>query len=204
MKTYIPIALAFIFAALLLRSCQENANANKAIISASNQATFWKDKAGRSNAEVDVLKMEKKTFREYHDQVVDSLKKQGIKIKHVDRIITINTVTRDTVVLTDDRYTDDWSSFTLEDSTLRYVIRDSLSLITYENHFGFLNLKKKYVVRATTFNPNTILTGIRSTEIYPKQRRVNFGVYTGYGLSLSEGEIRSGFNIGVGLQLRIF
>jgi hypothetical protein len=204
MKTYIPLAIAIILVGLLFRSCQENTNANKAIVSASDQATFWKDKAGRSNAEVEALKLDKQTFREYHELVVDSMKKQGIKIKHVDRIITINSITRDTVVLTNDRYADEWSSFTMEDSTLRYYIKDSLALITHHSKFGFLKLKSKYVTRATTFNPNTILTGIRSTEIYPKQRRINFGVYTGYGLSLNDGVLRPGPQVGVGLQVRIF
>ena len=203
-KIFIPYLISLVCAVLLFRQCERASRAEVALTNTTEEARIWEDKYGRSNAEISVIQMEKQSFRKYHVKVVDSLKKAGVKIKTVEKIVTINTSTTGSVVLKNNFFSDQWSKFSLKDSTLFFNITDSIPLSTYHRKFGFLNLKSKYTTRATTFNPNTVLTGITSSEITPKSPRVSLGVNVGYGLNLSGGVVRPGFHAGVGFQVRIF
>jgi predicted RND superfamily exporter protein len=167
-------------------------------------AKYWKDKYNHSNAQVSVLQADHNTFEIIHASVVDSLKKQGIKLKQVKRIETVTLVKRDTVVLVNHQYHDRWRDVYLKDSTLTETSRDSLALITMNSHYGFFNLKTKYVTRAISYNPHTILTGITSAEIVPRERRIHIGIYGGYGLTKVSNTVYAGPQIGAGFTFKIF
>jgi hypothetical protein len=163
---------------------------------------IWRDKYGRSNAEVEVLQSSSKI----HAKLADSLQQQlNIKPKTVTKIITISNTITDTVFLSKDRpVVSRWASFSLDSNRLVYSIRDSLALITYRKKYGLLHHKSKYVTRAVSFNPHANITGMTSTEIIPKERRISLGLYAGYGLSVSGGTVRAGWNTGLGVTFRIF
>lgn len=190
--------------AYLLHTCDRAKRVEYDLHAEQDKAKFWKDKDGRSNAEIAVIK---KDFQSYILKSEDSLKKLSIKPKTVTKIETMVTETRDTVYLTKHSpiFTNKWSMFELLDSNrVAYKIRDSLALITHTKHYGFLNLKTKYVTRAISFNPNTSITGLTSVEIIPRVRRLNLGMYAGYGMQLSGGTIRVGPSVGIGATFRIF
>jgi hypothetical protein len=190
---------------VLLNTCQEVKRVESAWHSQQEEVKIWRDKAGRSNAELRVLKLDFKSFNTLHNNIVDSLRKLGIKPKTVTKLVTVTTETRDTVYISKDKpFGNRWAMFNIVDDKLSYLIRDSLALITYNKKYGFLNLKTKYVTRVISFNPNTILTGMTSTEIVPGQRKISIGFYAGYGMQLSEGVIRIGPSFGIGVTHRLF
>lgn len=201
---FILLSIAVTVCAFWFRSCDSEQKSKSVLITSNANAVFWKDKFHHSNAQVSVLSLDKKTFKKTFDNMVDSLKKQGIKAKNVSRVVTLSTMTAGKVPFLRNHYSDNWESFSLIDSILSFSIRDSLALITHYQKFGFLNLKSKYVTQAISYNPHSNLTGITSVEIVPKTRRINLGLYSGYGLSLSNGEVRTGWQVGIGIQFRVF
>jgi hypothetical protein len=179
--------------------------AERSLITEHDVAKYWRDKLNHSNAEISVLQADRKTFEIIHASYKDSLKRQGIKLKQVKRIETINTVTRDTVVLVKNHYIDRWTDIRLIDSNkLSYKIKDSLALITINKPYGFLNLNTKYVTRAISYNPHTTLTGITSTEIIPHERRIHLGIYAGYGVTKVSTNVYAGPQLGAGISFRIY
>jgi len=203
--TTVIFVLALIFVgAGWMNSCEKAKRVESALHTSQEEAKIWKDKWGRSNAEAAVLQLDKENLRKHHNNVVDSLKKHGIKMRTVTRIETVNTVIRDTVPIYNSSWQDDWSFFEFDSTFFRYEIRDSLALVTHDKKYGFLNLKTKYVTRAIAFNPNTTLLGLTSSEIIPRERRLSVGLYAGYGATVSRDVVRVGPQIGVGLNYRIF
>lgn len=200
---FIPYLVAGVLLIMLLQQCEDATRAEVALQTTTEEAKIWRDKFGRSNAEISVLKLDQRSFRQYHARTVDSLKKAGIKLKTVERIVTVNTTTSGSVVLKNNMYSDPWTKFSFRSDTLHFNLRDSLSLVTYHKKFGFLNLRSKYTTRAITHNPFTTLTGITSSDIIPKTRRLSFGLNVGYGFNLSDGVVRTGWHAGVGFQFRI-
>jgi len=191
--------------AALMRAGSDVEKARRDLVTSKEDAVIWRDKFTRSNAQVSALQLDQQTFKQYHADIVDSLKAAGIKIRNVEKIVTVSSHTTDTVTLVKNQYVDRWTNIHLLDSnTIAYSNKDSLALVTHHKKFGFLNLNSKYVTQAIAFNPNTTLTGITSVEVVPKRNRLNAGIHTGYGITLSSGQVRAGWQVGIGLQYRIF
>lgn len=189
--------------ALNLRQCSTSRNAKAALEAATADAVFWRDKHNRSNAEILVLQTDLSLYKQTNKELIDSLKKEGIKPRDTKRVVTITEHTTDTLYVNKPRFSSPWLDYEwIDDSSLRLTVRDSLALITHDKRYGFLGLKKKYVTRAISYNPHTILTGITSTEIVPKQK-IGLGFYAGYGATLSGGAIRLGPQIGFGIHIRL-
>ncbi len=201
--TSILIALCVVLIFLQVRSCQEINFTKKQLELSGEKADFWRDKSNRSNAELAVLQLDKQTFKKYHAELSDSLKELNIKLKNVSGITTITKTITDTVPFVNNQYRDRWSFFKLENNKLSYSIKDSIALVTHHKKHGSLNHKSRYSVRVVSFNPAVQFTGITSTEIRPKQRRVNIGLYSGYGVTLT-GKPQFGLQVGIGIQYRIF
>lgn len=198
------VIIVILFLALI-HSCQETKRVASALHSQQEQAVIWRDKAGRSNAELRIAKLDLKTFQDLHRNVMDSLRQLEIKPKTVTKLITVTTETKDTVHITRGKpFGNRWANFNIQDDKLSYLIKDSLALIVHNKKYGLFNLKSKDVVRAISFNPNTILTGLTSIEIVPRDRKISFGVYAGYGMQLSGGVIRVGPTFGIGITHKIF
>jgi hypothetical protein len=172
----------------------------KAVVTLNRREVIWRDKYEHSNAEIENLKLDKKNLLKIHSEYADSLKKQGIKIKYVEKIVTLTKVTTDTVTLVKNQYVDRWTDIRLIDSNkVAYKFKDSLALITYDKKYGFLKLKTSYVTRATSYNPHTTLTGITSTEIIPHERRIHLGIYAGYGVTKVSTNVYAGPQLGAGI-----
>jgi hypothetical protein len=196
------VVIIIVLSLVLLNTCEKAKRVEHALHSQQEQAAIWRDKAGRSNAELKVLKLDVKNLQDLYN---DSLRNLDIKPKTVTKLVTVTTETKDTVYVTRDKpFGNRWATFTLQENKLSYFIRDSLALITHTNRYGLFNLKSKYVTRAVSFNPNTVLTGMTSVEIIPRTRKLSIGVYAGYGMQLSGGVVRVGPSFGIGVTHRIF
>ena len=187
----------------LLKECSNAKSYKHQLFQSTEQANVWRDKYGRSNAELAVLRTDYSTFKSLHKDIIDSLKSLNIKPRQIRSYHTITKNTTDTIYI-NKPYTDRWSSFIkINDSTLTYKINDSIALITHTKKYGLLNLKSKYVTRVISFNPNSMITGITSTEIIPRERRVSVGLQAGYGFVFAE-DVKLGFYFGGGVGIRIF
>jgi hypothetical protein len=155
------------------------------------KADIWKDKEGRSHAEIERLQLTNKELREVMPALLDSIKKDFAKVKPktIKSIVTVTTVVRDTIPFPVSNplsflYRDQWNEFKLnQNATLSISIRDSLALVSSGKRSGFLNLKTKYTTEAISYNPKVTLTGIRSIDIIPEERRWGIGVMVGYGVT---------------------
>lgn len=197
------VAIIFALAALNFYQYQNTKSAESAAVAASADATFWKDKSNRSNAEILVLQADKSLIKKMNGDLVDSLKKENIKLKNVKSVVTITKHTTDTVKVNKPHFKGPWFEYEwLDVETLTFLSRDSISLITHDKKYGFLNLRTKYVTRAISHNPNSMLTGITSVEIVPNRRKIGFGFYGGYGITVSDGILRAGPQVGLGINIR--
>jgi hypothetical protein len=159
---------------------------------AEQQATIWKDRSGKSHAEIERLQLTNKELRKGRPALVDSIKKTftGVRPRTITNVITLTTVLHDTVPFPvinplTFKYQDRWNRYSITpDSSLVVEVRDSMALLSSKKKYGFLNLKSKYTVEAVTFNKKVCLTGLRSVEIIPdRPRRIGLGILAGYGMS---------------------
>lgn len=200
----IMVIVIVLLATLNFHQCSSKKDIEKAAIAAAAEAEFWRDKNNHSNAEILVLKADKELIKKTNADLVDSLKKENIKLKNTKSVVTITKHTTDTVKVDKPRFEGPWFSYQwLDKETLAFFSKDSIALITHEKKYGFLNLRSKYVTRAISYNPNTILTGITSVEIVPKRRKLGLGLYVGYGATISQGIVRAGPQVGFGIQIRL-
>lgn len=201
----LPWALIIALTAILSHSCSALKERENLLESTQEKVVLWRDDAGRSRAQVKVLKSGQKAFEIYHKTLVDSLQ-ATIGTKKVSQVIYIDRVVQDTVeLLRDDRglivYKDRWTSFFQPDKDrLSYQIFDSLTVVSYNKKHGFLNMKKTYVTEVINHNPYVSMTGLKSFEIEPRDRRVGLGVSVGYGAT------KTGLSpyVGFGVYYRVF
>lgn len=201
------LAAVAILSFLLVRQYDKNSRLEEAYVASQDTVKVWQDKAGRSNAEIAVVKLSLAEAKRVEKKLLDSVKKvTGIKPKNIKSVVTVNTQTTDTVYLDfTSKFEDEWGSFELLDSsTLAYTLRDSIMLVHHNQKHGFLNLKSKYVIRAVSFNPHTTIKGLSSLELAAPKRRLGVGLFAGYGIMQTDGEIRAGWTTGVGLTFKIY
>lgn len=187
---------------LNLRSCSDIKSGKEALRTSNELGKYWRDKEGRSRAMHEIVVADRDYLLKINTALRDSLKKVGVNPRTVKEVITVTKFTEGKVILTRGMFSDHRTKFILKDSALSFSIRDSLAIITHDHKYGLFNLRKKYVAQAISFNPRTTLTGITAVEIKPEDHRINVGPYVGYGLTLTGGEIRPGWQIGVGIQIR--
>lgn len=169
-----------------------------------DKVVFWRDAAGRSVAEASVLRTDFETFKAQHKDIVDSLKAEGVK--HPKSVVLIGRQISQTLDIKRDprgliQMRDRWTTISQPDSAhLSYTIQDSLWVTTAVKYYGFLGVHKKYVTQVFNLNPNVQMTGTRSYEIAPQERRLGFGISAGY--AVTQGGVSP--YVGVGAIYRIF
>lgn len=197
----IIVALSF----FLFKQCSDKAQLKTLYTASQADVKIWTDKTGRSVAETQALKMDYSLFKEAHANIVDSLKKAGIKGKP-KQVVTVTRTISDTLyirrdprglITASDLFTKIWQP---DSGRIAYSIYDSLAAVTYKQRYGFLGLKTRTVTRITNTNPNVRMKGASSYEIAPPDKRVGLGFFAGYGAG------RDGLTplVGVGLYYRIF
>lgn len=207
-KDFFIVALVLIFICSVSYFLAELRHSEDLLKAEHDTVKIWRDKAGRSNAELAVSKFTLSEFKKYNKNVTDSLRKElGIKPKNIKSVVTLTTTATDTVYYqTGKPFGNKWAKFNFVDSLrMSYAFKDSVALITHNKKFGFLNLRTKYVTRAITFNPYVTITGMTTAEIVPKQRRLSLSLFGGYALVRGKGgALYAGPALGVGFSLRLF
>lgn len=201
----VPWVVVAILLTLFLNQCQQTSQANLAISTANQTTKFYRDKYGREHGIATVAQADLANFRVLHADIVDSLKKE-IGTDKVDNVVVATREITDTVFVERDArglilYNDKWTQMWQPDSSrLSYIIKDSLSFVTYNKRYGFLNLKKEYVTHVINYNPNVRMTGLKSYAIKPRDRRVGLGLSAGYAMT------NSGLSpyVGAGIYYRLF
>jgi hypothetical protein len=199
-------AIVLVLILALVGTCTRLQQVSDAYKTKNEEVSIWRDKYQRSNAELVVTKLSLANAKKLESELLDSLRKvTGIKPRTVTKVVTVTKVTRDTIpfYINKPRWSNKWSSFEWLDNKLVYSVSDSIALINHTKHYGFLNLKTKYVTRVVTFNPQTTIKGVKSLEVIPKENKISLGLQAGYGIQLSQGYVRSGFNFGVGISYRL-
>lgn len=119
---------AGIFASLWRLEKKERIRLDKNQSALMSGIEHYKTKSGQDAATIQQLVLERKELREYESELVDSLKKQGFKIRRLESITQVSTNTniqfvpiyKDSLVVKSDtvykmpcyEYNDDWISFT--------------------------------------------------------------------------------------------
>lgn len=203
--TIVCLIVILFLCGVIFKMRSEMSDMEKAYIQKDQEIKMWKDKYGNTHAELETIRLHSKDVEK---KLLDEIKKlTKIKPKNVERVVTATTHTTDTIpfYINKPRWSSQWATFEwLDSSRLMYSIRDSIVLVNHVKRYGFLGMKEKYVTRVVTFNPNTVITGMRSIEFVPPKRRISIGAHAGYGLQFSGSGVSTGFNVGVGVNVRLF
>ena len=180
-------AVVAILLVLLVQQCQKTKSTEDLYGASQEEMKAWVNRYGHAIGEVRIQKMNRDLFEKYHHNIVDSLKRE-IGTARIKSVVNITRVIRDTVTVAHDSacnifYTDRWATFSQPTlSTLAYNLNDSLSVVSFKKHYGFLGLKSKYVTQVVNYNPHVKMKGATSFEIAPEPRRVGLGLVVGYGI----------------------
>jgi hypothetical protein len=198
-----------------IQNIKSKLDGTESILEARNyDVEYWKDKSGRHKARTKVAEAESRQLEDFYGQQFDSLehelKKAGIKIKYLEGITNVVTVTERTIdtvrLVTKDSisysfsYHDKWLAFSGEVnrghiSFDQILGRDSLMIVSYYKREKWYKPKQLYV-EATSYNPYTRFEGIQQFKVKEERpKRFSVGPYLGYGFD--------GPQIGVGVQYSV-
>lgn len=187
----ILVSLVIMILLLLRGSILNNLRLRNALAISQKEAEVWRDKEGRSHAEIQRLQLTNSELRDAMPALIDSIKRdfRNVKPRTITNVVTITKEVRDTIAFPVNNplgfhYKDRWNEFKINtDSTFTFSVRDSIALVSSRKRYGFLNLKTKNTVEAVSYNPKSTLTGMRSIEVIDRPKRIGIGVMVGYGMS---------------------
>jgi hypothetical protein len=200
--------LHLLFAALwvtvLLEMRGQIKDHQQALIASKSQIDLWRDKEGRSRAELQTVELAMGTLKQTHKAELDSLKGDfDFKLRNLQSSTNVSTTTTQTVYLTQVDtvfyphyvYRDKWTYIDLKFKTdvpeLTYSIRDSISFIQHYKRESLFGRKVLYI-DGVSYNPNTQITGIKNLRIKENPSKYSLGLQIGYSLR--------GIYLGVGLN----
>ena len=185
---------------------------------------FYKDKFGQLQAKINVIETQKIETLLKYETTNSNLKKLQLLVKRNQKLLqkkgsasviqseTVVDTTTTTTVSYDNSYPvysshikNKWyqdSIVATKDSIYRhYKTFSELNLIIGNKRKGLFGRSKLFAV-ANDKNP---YTNIKDMKIYnvidnTKKRKLHLGLYTGYGLSIINNRIYTGFQIGGGLN----
>jgi len=198
----------------------------KNLVEAANDSIkTWKNKDGKSMAKIAVLETSNaKTLLEFEstNQTINELKtlvtankkllkEQGsasvIKSETVIDTSTTTTVVNDSITgypIYNSSISNDWysiSSIANKDSTsYKLSTFSKLNLTIGREKQGLFKKSKPFAI-ANDDNPYTNIKDMRIYQVsLPKPKRIGIGPYAGYGLSVSNGVVRAGWQVGLGVN----
>lgn len=230
-KTFLYIFIALIILGLQFYNFflfEERRETENNLLKASQDSLFiWKNKHGQQMARIKVLEssnIENLLLLETTNETINELKnlvKENKKLlKERGSATIIKTTTKiDTTVVTIVE-TDTITGFPIYRSKIEnkwYNIKSVASKDSTQHlfkTFSELNIivgqeKQKGLKKSIPYaiaNDKNPYTNIKDMRVYqvslPKQKRLNFGIYTGYGINLNN-KISTGVQFGVGLNYNI-
>lgn len=171
------LIITIIILVKLNSSLRERAIRNEHNIEVLTDSLHHKKVDGLNVAFTGGLYLTPKQFKQTQKATVEEVKKLGIRVKDVQSVAQVKTLTRDSLVkvfvLRDSvfRYSDKWCNFkaSMKDSSFIYSVRDSLSMIVnrvYKHKFLWLRWGLKgYNITVTNFNPKSSVEYLKFIEI---------------------------------------
>lgn len=191
---------------------------------ATDSLKTWKDKDGKNMAKISVLETTNtktllefestnKTINELKSLVKTNrslLKKQGsasiIKSETVidttaSTIVKIDSITKSPIY--ESAVKNEWYSIksraTKDSTNYKLSTFSNLNLTIGREKQGLFKKDKPFAI-ANDDNPYTNIKDMRTYQVtLPKPKRIGLGVYGGYGATLTNQEVRTGWQIGIGL-----
>lgn len=166
LAAFAGLVITIIFLAKSNISLRERAERNERNVEVLSDSLHHKKVDGLNVAFTGGLYLTPKQFKQTQSGTVLDVKKLGIRVKDVQSVAQVKTVTRDSLVkvfvLRDSvfRYSDKWCSFktSTKDSSFIYSVRDSLSMIVnrvYRHRFLWWRWGVRgYNVTVINFNPH--------------------------------------------------
>lgn len=202
MKNWVIGLLSVLLFLAVLRglSLQEgNRSLEAVIVHQKDSVRLWKDKYDKNHAEINILQLDRDTFKDLYAQEV--AKSFDVKPKQLESVTTITTKTEKVVAvpLVDNKFSfrEPWiqlngsvSGTTLH---LNYQHTDSITLIT--KHKRRIFKPDLYTVHAISHNPATSFTQLDRVEIRERPKRFGIGAGVYY--------TPAGLQIGLGIQYNI-
>lgn len=213
-----------------IRSCyklsQSKNDLTQAIKSKDAEIKHWKDENGKVHAVINKVQGSIATMKALHDLQLKQIQSElNIKPKQITQVITVGSTNtgivqtkvdtvykylNDTIKIPDyltTKYAEKWIQFhaKMKDGLMaaEYSMKDSLQIVGYWKHKGFLKLgSKDYFIDVSSFNPNVTITNLKNFHVTSKPSNVGIGIIGGYGVGLKNPEL-SPF-IGVGVFYRLF
>lgn len=204
------------------KSCQDNKaelEQTSTLLNAANQKVeYWKGSNGENKARALIFAAEVKVLKEHYGGYFDSLRLEvkGLKknLSNLEGSIQASTVTErfhlETRLVPDSTgqkfdLKDRWLEIkgTVANDLLRIdtlVSYDSLSFVSYYRSKGFFK-GKELVVEATSYNPYSRFTGLKTFNVEEPIQRFSVGPYVGIGIGEN---FKITPQIGVGVQFSVF
>lgn len=201
----------------------------KNLVEAANDSiSTWKEKDGRNMAKIAVLETANtntllefestnETINELKSLVRSNrklLKKQGsasvIKSETKIDTTTITQVSKDTISgfpIYKSSVSNNWysiSSISTKDST-NYKLNtfSNLNLTIGREKQGLFKKSKPFAI-ANDDNPYTNIKDMRTYQVtLPKPKRIGVGPYIGYGLTLTGEDVKTGWQVGIGVNYNL-
>lgn len=205
-KYYILI-ICLLLLGFAYKSASQKQYYERALNAQKSKVTLWRDKQGRSHAEIQTLELQIETVADVYESEIDSLKKDfDFRVRNLDNVTNISTSTSETVYLTQIDtvyyphyvYQDKWTyielKFKTEQPELFYSIKDSVSFIQHYKRENLLGKKVLYI-DGISHNPNTQITGMKNLKINKSPNNFSLGLQLGYA--------PSGMYLGLGLNYAI-
>lgn len=193
------------------------------IIASQDSIKVWKDKDGKNMAKIAVLETTSSKALlqlETTDKTINKLKslvksnRRLLKKQGSASIIKAETdITTSTNTIVEENGTqfptykgnveNPWykiNSVATKDSTsYKLKVFSSLNLTIGQEEQGFLKKKKPYAI-ANDDNPYTNIKDMRTYQVsLPKPKKLGFGGYAGYGATIHNSQVLTGFQIGGGV-----
>lgn len=194
------LSLLLFLSVLQVHSLQEGNQSLQGYIEHQNDSiSIWKDKYHRSNAEKNILQLDRDKFKTLYVEGV--AKDFDVKPKQIESIATVSTSTSTSIgvpVTTDSTgnftftYREKWidvaGNYTSGILHLDIIGSDSIRLIT--KHRKRIFKPDLYTVHALTYNPATVFREVDHVEIKPRVKRFSVGAgvyYTPAGIQIGVG-----------------
>lgn len=198
------------------------------IKSTTDSLKTWKDKDGKNMAKISVLETTNtKTLLEFNtaNKIINELKslvktnrnllkKQGsasiIKSETIIDTTTLTTVQIDSISkspIYKSSVKNKWYSIksraTKDSTNYKLITFSNLNLTIGREKQGLFKKNKPFAI-ANDDNPYTNIKNMRTYQVtLPKPKRISFGVYGGYGVGLTNQEVSTNWQIGIGFNYNL-
>lgn len=186
-----------------------------------SEVVTWKNEAGKWEASATALEATSKEAKKFFEAEIERVQREyDVKVGKLSGVIETTLRTNDTIKLTEVKtlrdtvrltevkevpvptftYSDEWGDFTLKREmfwdVLEYEVRDSITFVSHYVRNGVFK-PRKLIIRGTSHNPNTQITGIDQFVIRENPNRFALGPQLGFFYNPITGEVKPSLGLGL-------